>query len=165
MTWQFRRANVGDLDRIMELETATFTTDAWAADTMRGELESANNWYLVAFRPETPERLDAYAGLLAPPGVEDADIQTIAVAPDARRHGLGRNLMRALINEAQQRGATAVFLEVRADNPAAQQLYSILGFEHIAVRPRYYQPDNVDAIVMRLALTPREPAFTNGESP
>ena len=42
-----------------------------------------------------------------------------------------------------------MLLEVRADNPAAQALYAQHGFEAIAVRPRYYQPDDVDAVVMR----------------
>jgi ribosomal protein S18 acetylase RimI-like enzyme len=46
------------------------------------------------------------------------------------------------------------FLEVRADNPVAQAMYTAFGFERIAVRPRYYQPDGVDAWVMRASLTP-----------
>ena len=88
----------------------------------------------------------------APRGAGEGDIQTIAVAPRARRHGLGRALMLALIGEARNRAAREVFLEVRADNPGAQTLYRALGFEEIGVRPRYYQPDGVDAIVMRLAV-------------
>jgi N6-L-threonylcarbamoyladenine synthase/ribosomal-protein-alanine N-acetyltransferase len=44
-----------------------------------------------------------------------------------------------------------VFLEVRADNPGARALYESLGFAEIAVRPDYYQPDGVDAVIMRLA--------------
>ena len=42
-----------------------------------------------------------------------------------------------------------VFLEVRADNGGAQHLYEALGFVAIAERIGYYQPDNVDAIVMK----------------
>ncbi len=45
-----------------------------------------------------------------------------------------------------------VFLEVRADNPVAQALYESEGFIEIARRPRYYQPDDIDAIVMKLDL-------------
>ena len=60
--------------------------------------------------------------------------------------------MLSLIDEARQRGASEIFLEVRADNPGAQALYESLGFEGIAIRPRYYQPDDVDAIVMRLSI-------------
>jgi ribosomal protein S18 acetylase RimI-like enzyme len=58
--------------------------------------------------------------------------------------------MESLITEADARGAAQVFLEVRADNPNARALYDSLGFEQIAVRKNYYQPDNVDAQVMRL---------------
>jgi ribosomal-protein-alanine N-acetyltransferase len=60
--------------------------------------------------------------------------------------------MHALIGEARKRGANEIFLEVRADNPAAHHLYETLGFEDIAVRVAYYQPDGVDAIVMRLTI-------------
>jgi ribosomal protein S18 acetylase RimI-like enzyme len=58
--------------------------------------------------------------------------------------------MLTLLGEARRRGITTVFLEVRADNPGAQELYRMLGFEEIGVRPHYYQPDDVDAIVMRV---------------
>ncbi len=154
--WQLRRATVEDLPRVMELERATFATDAWSEHSMRSEVTGENGYYLVAFDPETPERIDAYAGLLAPRGAAEADIQTIAVAERARRHGLGRALMNALIHEAARRGATQVFLEVRADNPNAQDLYRSLGFEPIGVRPKYYQPDGIDALVMRLTVPPPE---------
>lgn len=139
---------------IMALERSTFVTDAWSEQTMRGEVDGENGYYLVAFPTAQPERIDGYAGLLAPRGAEEGDIQTIAVAPDARRHGLGRALMRALLTEACQRAIREVFLEVRADNPGAQALYRELGFEEIGVRPKYYQPDGVDAIVMRTVLIP-----------
>ena len=45
-----------------------------------------------------------------------------------------------------------VFLEVRADNPVAQALYASEGFFEVGRRPRYYQPDDVDAVVMKLDL-------------
>ena len=150
-----RRATLDDLDAIMELETSTFTSDAWSRGSMRAELGSRHGYYLVAEAPGAPHpdaRLAGYAGLLAPLGSGQADIQTIAVAPDARRHGLGRALMAALLDEAKRREAAEVFLEVRADNPNAQALYASLGFEQIAVRPNYYQPDGVDAHIMRLEL-------------
>ena len=60
--------------------------------------------------------------------------------------------MRRMIDEARDRGAKEIFLEVRADNPGAQALYESLQFEALAVRPHYYQPDGVDAIVMRLTI-------------
>jgi ribosomal-protein-alanine N-acetyltransferase len=56
-----------------------------------------------------------------------------------------------LIAEGRRRGAADILLEVRADNPRAQQLYIRFGFEQIHVRKRYYR-DGVDALIMRLQL-------------
>ncbi|WP_285115770.1 ribosomal protein S18-alanine N-acetyltransferase [Leifsonia sp. fls2-241-R2A-40a] len=150
--YQLRRAALDDVPAIMGLERSIFVNDAWSEASMTSEVTGEHGYYLVAFQPETPERIDGYAGLLAPRGGAEGDIQTIAVAPHARRRGLGRVLMQALIGEARKRGATEVFLEVRADNPGAQTLYRELGFSEIGVRPKYYQPDGVDAVVMRLAV-------------
>jgi ribosomal protein S18 acetylase RimI-like enzyme len=61
-------------------------------------------------------------------------------------------LMVAALRHAVDRGDPNVFLEVRADNPNAQALYVSLGFEQIAVRPHYYQPDDVSAHIMRLTI-------------
>lgn len=150
--YQLRRASEADVPAIMELERSIFVTDAWSERSMLSEVTGEHGYYLIAFEPETPDRIDGYAGLLAPRGGAEGDIQTIAVAPHARRRGLGRTLMLALIGETRRRGARELFLEVRADNPGAQSLYRELGFEEIGVRPRYYQPDGVDAVVMRLAV-------------
>jgi ribosomal-protein-alanine N-acetyltransferase len=152
MVFELRVATPGDVDAIMELETATFVSDAWSRESMSDELASPHTYYLFAFDPEKPEVLAGYGGLLAPRGSGDADIQTIAVAPGARRHGLGRALVTAMLAEAAARGASQVFLEVRADNPNARALYDSLGFEQIAIRAKYYQPDGVDAQLMRAAL-------------
>lgn len=152
MTWQLRRATEADLDAIMALETSIFENDAWSPEMMARDVADPSCYYLVAFPPDAPERIEAYAGLLAPRGALEGDIQTIAVAEPARGHGLGRTLMLSLIGEARKRGAREVFLEVRADNPSAQRLYRRLGFEDVGVRRGYYQPDNVDAIVMRLSI-------------
>jgi ribosomal-protein-alanine N-acetyltransferase len=152
MDFDLRRAGLADLEPIMALETATFVSDAWSTESMASELGSDHTYYLVAIDPAKPDALAGYAGLLAPDGGRDGDIQTIAVAPSARRRGLGRILMERLIAESVARRARQIFLEVRADNPNARALYDSLGFEQIAVRKRYYQPDNVDAQVMRLRL-------------
>lgn len=162
MTWQLRAASAADLESVMALETEIFAGDAWSSHIMREELASEHGHYLVAFRPESPERIEGYAGLRAPHGARDADVQTIAVAQSARRSGLGTALMRRLMAVAWQRGAREIFLEVRADNPGAQALYERLGFTAIGVRRGYYQPGNVDAIVMRVRL--QEPRAQLAES-
>ncbi|MDQ1544548.1 MAG: [ribosomal protein S18]-alanine N-acetyltransferase [Actinomycetota bacterium] len=157
MPFILRKATPGDLDAIMAIETPTFGTDAWSPDTMSSELASEHTVYLVATESEAAaseaaEVVVGYVGLLAPLHNGDADIQTIAVAPSVRRRGLGRMLMVAVLRHAVDRGDPNVFLEVRADNPNAQALYVSLGFEQIAVRPHYYQPDDVSAHIMRLTI-------------
>ncbi len=158
MTWLLRRANTEDLDAVMAIETTTFPSDAWSRPLMRAELAGEHGYYLVALADEGRGPIEGYGGLLAPWRSEQADIQTIAVVESARGQGLGRTLMQALLVEARRRGAREVFLEVRADNPGAEHLYETLGFERIGVRPHYYQPDGVDAHVMRLAVPEPETA-------
>lgn len=142
-----RTALPADLDAIMALERASFPTDAWSAAMMREELVSPHGWYVV---DEEAGRLVGYAGLRAVKSAKDADVQTIAIAEAARGRGRGRTLLRALLDEAARRGVAEVFLEVRADNPVAQALYASEGFLEIGRKPRYYQPDDVDAVVMKL---------------
>jgi ribosomal-protein-alanine N-acetyltransferase len=142
-----RDATLADLDAIMTLERASFPTDAWSEAMMRQELASPHGRYIVL---EEGGEVIGYAGLRAPAGSRDGDVQTIALAASARGRGLGRALLRELLREAASRRVGEVFLEVRADNPVAQALYASEGFTELGRRPRYYQPDGVDALVMRL---------------
>jgi ribosomal-protein-alanine acetyltransferase len=145
-----RRATASDLDAIDALEHATFPGDAWSREMIAAELAGEHGHYLVAV--DGADAVLGYAGLLAPRGSGQADVQTIAVAEQSRRQGIGAALLDALLAEAAAREAAEVFLEVRADNPGAEALYVSRGFERIAIRPRYYQPDGVDAVVMRAVL-------------
>lgn len=140
-----------DVPEILPLERELFGPSAWTAETFWSELaHPQTRWYVVAHRPpgSAASGLIGYAGLLAP-GPE-ADVQTIAVAPNAQGRGVGGVLIDALIEQARCRGAAGLLLEVRADNEPAIALYTGRGFERIAIRRRYYQPEDVDAWVMRL---------------
>lgn len=150
-----RTATPEDLGAIMALERASFPTDAWSESAMRSELASPHGRYIVI---EQGGAIAGYAGLRAVAGSHDGDIQTIAVAAASRGHGWGRALLTALIEEAERRGVRDLFLEVRADNPVAQALYGSEGFVEIGRRPHYYQPDDVDAIVMQADLRGRAAA-------
>lgn len=139
-----------DLAHLAELEQHLFADDAWSEQTWWAELAGRpRRDYVVATAPEGA--IAGYAGL--DHGGEVADVMTVAVAPDHQGRGLGRMLLAELLHRATARGAEAVLLEVRADNDAARRLYDRAGFEVISVRRRYYQPGDVDALVMRLLLT------------
>lgn len=150
LNWLIREAHESDLERIMHLEHASFGNDAWSENNMRAELVEHHTYYLIA---EIEDELVGYAGLSKLPSSEQSDIQTIAVAANQRGTGLGRELMHRLIERAKELGSTEMFLEVRADNPVAQKLYRKLGFMQISLRKNYYQPDGIDALIMRLDLT------------
>lgn len=148
MSAELRPASPADLDAIDELEQRIFPEDAWSREQIAGELGDANGAYLVAVEGDV---ILGYAGVRAPRGLPQADVQTIGLAEAARGHGLGRTLLRELIRLAIERGAEELFLEVRADNTVAQALYASEGFEQIAVRPRYYEGRH-DAWIMRREL-------------
>lgn len=150
-----RAATAADLEGIMAIERRSFPADAWSTQTMAAELASAHGRYLV---DEVDGVIVGYGGVRALQGSADADIQTIAFDREHRGRGRGRALLRALLDEAAARGAREVFLDVRADNTPAFTLYRSEGFEEIGRRPHYYQPDDVDAIVMRRPLRPPVPA-------
>ncbi|WP_285728281.1 ribosomal protein S18-alanine N-acetyltransferase [Psychromicrobium xiongbiense] len=136
-----------DLTVVVALEQRLFPLDAWPARMFGDELAQPSRSYLILEHDH--HGIIGYSGLMCLPPV--ADVQTIAVIPEWEGHGLGTALMRALLEEAHQRGATEVLLEVREDNPRAQQLYLRFGFVHIHTRPRYYR-DGTGAWVMRLEL-------------
>ena len=149
-----------DVPAVHALEVRLFDPDQWSPEVFWSEL-AAGRWYVVAEQvgPDGRGGVVGYAGL-AVAGTE-ADVQTVAVSPDAQGRGIGRLLLDALVAQAARQGATSVLLEVRADNPSAIRLYERTGFERIAVRRRYYRPGDIDAHVMRLrpvtsAVTPTD---------
>ena len=140
-----------DIEQLAQLERELFADDAWSQQTWWAELAGRPRRDYVA-EVEGAEVL-GYAGL--DHGGDVADVMTIAVAPSARGRGLGRRLLDELETRARAGRAASVMLEVRADNPVARTLYASLGFEEIGVRPRYYQPEGVDAVVNKLLMENR----------
>lgn len=141
-----REATVQDLDAIMLIEQECFINDAWSQEMMRDELKAPHTFYIVAVLEDV---VVGYGGLSKLTGSDQADIQTIATSPSKRGLGIGKQLMFALTAQANSLGAKEIFLEVRADNSVAQKLYKVFGFRQIGVRKKYYQPDDVDAFVMK----------------
>lgn len=80
---------------------------------------------------------------------DEAEIASVCVDPAYRRLGGGTKLLQTLLMQARLSGAQNVYLEVRASNQAAQELYRGAGFECIGVRKRYYTNPSEDAVLMR----------------
>ena len=89
--------------------------------------------------------------------LDEAELLTIAVAPDARRSGTGRALLAEFERIAQQRGAARCFVDVAANNAAARALYRAEGYAESGRRKGYYRQNNapaVDAILLGKLLSP-----------
>ena len=85
----------------------------------------------------------------------EAELLTLAVAPEARRRGLGRKLVARFLYQARLRGAVTAFLEVADTNTGARALYAASGFAESGRRKGYYRDGNgaaVDAVVMSRTL-------------
>jgi ribosomal-protein-alanine N-acetyltransferase len=72
----------------------------------------------------------------------------VAVAPERRRAGVARGLISKLVEEGG--GRLPFTLEVRVSNRPAIAMYERLGFRSSGVRPRYYQDNGEDALIMWL---------------
>jgi [ribosomal protein S18]-alanine N-acetyltransferase len=82
---------------------------------------------------------------------DEVHLLNVAVHPERRGLGHGRELVGAVVAEAEAAQVRVIFLEVRAGNVVARRLYRLLGFEDLGVRRGYYGPGQ-DAIVMELRL-------------
>lgn len=138
-----RRATRIDADILAAVHASAFkAAEAWSRDVFDLQLALPN---VVAL-------LDESGGLiLLRVAADEAEVLTLAVAPDARRAGLGYGLLMAAIRVAAGLGVRSVFLEVSVTNIAGLALYTKAGFKQAGRRPQYYS-DRSDALVLRLDL-------------
>jgi [ribosomal protein S18]-alanine N-acetyltransferase len=130
--------------KLMPIERASYPRP-WTEGVFQSELDQARRdqrHYLVA---RVGREVAAYGGLMF--ALDEAHVTNIAVHPDHRRQRLGTRLLAELAHEAIRRNCTAMTLEVRVSNVAAQALYREFGFVPAGVRQRYYE-NTEDAMVM-----------------
>jgi ribosomal-protein-alanine N-acetyltransferase len=139
-TLELRPMTVEDLDAVVELERATYTTP-WSEGVFRDELQQPSRRYVVAFDGEA---VVGYAGLLTVG--EEGHVTTVAVTDGLRSAQLGTRLMLFLVEAALQQEVRHLTLEVRVSNTVAQALYRKFGMAPVGVRKNYYGDE--DALVM-----------------
>ena len=145
---KFRPMTALDLVSAIAIEKEVYGKTAWSADQFKEEFAKApkSAQYLAA---EFEGQLIAYAGIFYVADV--ADIHTLTVVADQRRKGIGRELLKRLIDWARVKKAQAIMLEMRLGNDAARPLYESFGFIEISKRENYYGP-GLTAVVMRKEL-------------
>ncbi|EEW26756.1 ribosomal protein S18-alanine N-acetyltransferase [Rhodobacter ferrooxidans] len=127
--------------------------------------------HLRVFTMPRPWTVAEFSGFLADPAcflchqpggfllgrviADEAELLTLAVAPEARRQGIAAALLAEFLAQSTARGAETAFLEVAADNRAALGLYHAAGFTAVGRRRGYYtSPEGraIDALVLRCRL-------------
>lgn len=142
-----RKAGEHDLASVQAIERASFS-DPWSLEGFRDTMEQPHAHLEVAVGPDDTILGYAVAWCVS----DESEIANLAVAPGARRRGIGLLLLDRILQAAATFGARTVFLEVRESNVAAQELYGARGFEVAGRRKQYYTRPREDALVMRRTL-------------
>ncbi len=129
-----------DIPDLVDLEERTFP-QPWSEGIFREELRQSNRIYLAA---DEDGSLIGYVGVLLVG--EDAHITTLAVTGGRTGGGLGTRLVLEAVEQALDRGARQLTLEVRMSNRRAQDLYRRFGLGPVGVRKGYYRDE--DALIM-----------------
>lgn len=131
-----RPALLNDVQAILEIERQSESAAHWTENKYREILENHDRGRRVLVAEENYS-VQGF-GVIRFIGAE-AEIENLVVAPESRRRGLGKGLLQALSNIAQEEGATRLFLEVRESNAAARALYNGIGMQDTGRRNGYYQ--------------------------
>ena len=135
--------NQSHVAAIAELESICFS-DPWSVNSISSEVENPLSLWLVAM---DGDHLVGYVGSQSVLGW--ADMMNLAVSPDYRCQGIGRELVQRLIDQLKANDVTCLTLEVRASNENAIKLYNSLGFIEVGKRPGYYHHPKEDALILR----------------
>jgi ribosomal-protein-alanine N-acetyltransferase len=142
-----------DVATVVAIETETFSSP-WQEDTFAGLLDRPGVELLVMESPAAG--VIGYAVLWCV--LDQAELANVAITSKWRGRGLGRRLIGSVIEAAQERGIAKVFLEVRASNDRAANIYRGFGFTEVGLRRGYYSDPDEDARIMMATLPARTPA-------
>jgi ribosomal-protein-alanine N-acetyltransferase len=138
-----RFATPEDAPALHAIEVASFG-DPWSEAAFRS----------ILAHPQMHARVAESAGVVAGYCIawivgDECELANLAVAPAARRLGLGARLLDDLIAAMDGHGGGSIFLEVREGNAPARALYRSRGFAEVGRRKRYYRAPVEDALIMR----------------
>ena len=137
--WEMKET---DLEAVAALEAQTFSMP-WSEQGFADTLMREDVLFLVA---REGEQLLGYVGVYCT--ADEGEITNVAVAEAARRHGVGRALLEALIETLAARGINRIVLEVRVSNEPAIRLYEQMDFSVAGTRKNFYEKPTEDAYVM-----------------
>ena len=131
------------LEQIEEIEKACFSLP-WTIEQLKSQLKDSQHEFIASLDDEG--RVLGYVGMMYV--LDEGYISNVAVDPEARRQGIGRDLIKELMARAAALDLAFVTLEVRCSNAAAIALYEKQGFLPVGKRKNYYAFPREDAILM-----------------
>ena len=140
-----RKMTADDIPAVVELDKMSFSLP-WPERSFRFEL--TDNPASRCWVAEVDGRVVGMIVLWLL--VEEAHVATLATHPDLRRQGIAKKLLSHALRYLIDEGAQTSFLDVRASNIAAQEIYRKFGYEESGRRRRYYKDNDEDAILMNL---------------
>ncbi len=148
---EFRTMNYTDLKKVLSVEKKAYP-HPWTLGIFRDCLRVGYNAWVMTL----DDAVIGYGIIMLSSG--EAHILNLCVDPDYQRRGLGRHLLRYLIDKTDRADVDMVLLEVRRSNAHAQKLYQREGFHELGVRKAYYPTDEgrEDAIILAKYLAKRQ---------
>ena len=145
MNMIIRKMMLDDIEQVIAIDRVSFSLP-WPERSFRFEL--TDNPASRCWVAEVDRRLVGI--IVAWLIVDEVHVATIATHPEFRRQGIAKRLLSHALRELRNEGAQSSFLEVRASNYAAQEMYRKFGYEKSGIRPRYYRDNDEDALLMTL---------------
>jgi ribosomal-protein-alanine N-acetyltransferase len=142
--YRVRRARPGDLDRIEQIERASFGRDAYDRKLFAELHRTCGELFLVV---EHKRRVCGYMVTCRRGESPRAELVSVAVDPAARRHGAASVLLESTLRRLRRRRAARLGLMVKVTNRAARRFYEKYGFSKIRRVSRYYE-DGADGVWM-----------------
>ena len=140
--WVIRLATAADAGSVSALLAETSEAAHWSPADIADLLRSGANILICE------ELGELYGVVVWRIAGGEAEVLNLAVGQSFRRMGIGTELTRAVLTEAQSQGAESVFLEVRESNRVAREFYSRFGFIQHGRRRGYYNHPTEDALVL-----------------
>ena len=146
-----RPATGDDLEGVLGVQRQAPEAAAWSEADYRRLLPAEGTLCLVA-EDTVPKRVVGF--LLARTTADEMEVLNLAVAPPHRRKGIARRLLGEALTCGQAQGVQQCWLELRASNQAALELYRALGFVEAQRRRSYYRDPEEDAVIYVRRMAP-----------
>ncbi len=150
---QIRHMTAADVGRALEIAESLPQAPHWPQSAYLTALDPESAPHRIALVAVGPQNQNIQGFLVASLLPPRAELESIAVASESQRSGLGRLLFDALVNEVRTSGVSEIVLEVRQSNRVALALYQSAGFSQTGLRRAYYIDPVEDAVLMRFLVS------------